>query len=119
MARICGSNPMSSIRSASSSTRNASLPRLIFPRPMKSTSRPGVATMTSAPCRSSCSCSPCWAPPSGRRVRVSAPAPGPTDRRIRSGSPREEAGKGPIAASQRARVRGRRPSSRSRSARRP
>jgi len=46
---ICGSKPMSSMRSASSSTRYVQRRRLVFPASRKSSSRPGVAIQISAP----------------------------------------------------------------------
>mmetsp|Transcript_24918 Transcript_24918/g.78533 ORF Transcript_24918/g.78533 Transcript_24918/m.78533 type:complete len:206 (+) Transcript_24918:523-1140(+) len=66
--RICGSNPMSSIRSASSSTRQRMpLTSTATLRPgggsRRSLSRPGVATSTWGLCRSSASCGPFGAPP--------------------------------------------------------
>uniref|UniRef100_A0A182V0B4 Uncharacterized protein n=1 Tax=Anopheles merus TaxID=30066 RepID=A0A182V0B4_ANOME len=45
MRRICGSKPMSSMRSASSSTRKRMLSSPTLPRPIMSSSRPGVATI--------------------------------------------------------------------------
>lgn len=53
MRRIWGSKPMSSMRSASSSTRNWMQHREMRPRWMRSTSRPGVATRRSHPRSSS------------------------------------------------------------------
>mmetsp|Transcript_17845 Transcript_17845/g.46606 ORF Transcript_17845/g.46606 Transcript_17845/m.46606 type:complete len:204 (-) Transcript_17845:642-1253(-) len=47
--RICGSNPISSIRSASSSTRKRTFASEMMSRPRKSVSRPGVATKMSTP----------------------------------------------------------------------
>ena len=47
--RICGSKPMSSIRSASSRTRYVQRRRLVFPASRKSIKRPGVAMQTSTP----------------------------------------------------------------------
>lgn len=47
--RICGSKPMSSILSASSSTRYVHLRRLVFPASRKSMSLPGVAMQISTP----------------------------------------------------------------------
>ena len=47
--RICGSNPMSSIRSASSRTRKTTCANVMRDRSTKSVSRPGVATTMSAP----------------------------------------------------------------------
>mmetsp|Transcript_25253 Transcript_25253/g.75892 ORF Transcript_25253/g.75892 Transcript_25253/m.75892 type:complete len:211 (-) Transcript_25253:519-1151(-) len=46
---ICGSNPMSSIRSASSSTTNLTWSRRTTPESQKSFSRPGVAMRQSGP----------------------------------------------------------------------
>src|ERR1039457_6778611 len=61
--RMSGKNPMSSIRSASSSTRNCMPEKSPFFRPIKSNNRPGVATTMSTPDRNAwiCGCSP--APP--------------------------------------------------------
>ena len=61
--RICGSKPMSSIRSASSSTSNETWWRLIFFISRISLRRPGVATTISAPRSSSLSWGPFEAPP--------------------------------------------------------
>mmetsp|Transcript_23107 Transcript_23107/g.53417 ORF Transcript_23107/g.53417 Transcript_23107/m.53417 type:complete len:257 (+) Transcript_23107:214-984(+) len=47
--RICGSKPMSSIRSASSITRCATLASETLPLSIRSTSRPGVATSSVHP----------------------------------------------------------------------
>ena len=46
---ICGSKPMSSMRSASSSTRYVHRRRFVFPDSRRSSSRPGVAMQISAP----------------------------------------------------------------------
>jgi len=46
---ICGSKPMSSMRSASSSTRYVHRRRFVLPASRKSRSRPGVAMQISAP----------------------------------------------------------------------
>ena len=54
MAASCCSKPMSSIRSASSSTKNVHLPSSVFLCCSMSTSRPGVATTTSGALRSTC-----------------------------------------------------------------
>ncbi len=48
----CGMKPMSAIWSASSSTVTATRSSRQAPRSMRSLSRPGVATTTSAPARS-------------------------------------------------------------------
>ena len=50
---ICGSKPMSSMRSASSSTRYVHRRRLVLPASRKSISLPGVAIQISAPRSSS------------------------------------------------------------------
>mmetsp|Transcript_32495 Transcript_32495/g.81842 ORF Transcript_32495/g.81842 Transcript_32495/m.81842 type:complete len:243 (-) Transcript_32495:480-1208(-) len=64
MDRTCASNPMSSIRSASSSTRYVTRRRLAPPfMRHRSIRRPGVATTTSAPARKSLNCSCLLAPP--------------------------------------------------------
>lgn len=56
MRRIWGSKPMSSMRSASSNTRNWMHAREMRPRSRRSTSRPGVATRRSHPLSSSRNC---------------------------------------------------------------
>mmetsp|Transcript_3195 Transcript_3195/g.13874 ORF Transcript_3195/g.13874 Transcript_3195/m.13874 type:complete len:208 (-) Transcript_3195:755-1378(-) len=61
--RICGSNPMSSILSASSSTTYVDEPRLTAPDSRKSLSLPGVAIAICGPWRSSRSWCPLGAPP--------------------------------------------------------
>mmetsp|Transcript_109785 Transcript_109785/g.319363 ORF Transcript_109785/g.319363 Transcript_109785/m.319363 type:complete len:211 (-) Transcript_109785:567-1199(-) len=61
--RICGSKPMSSMRSASSSTRKVHCERVTRSRPIISSRRPGVATSTSHPRSSSRICSPKGEPP--------------------------------------------------------
>mmetsp|Transcript_1556 Transcript_1556/g.3626 ORF Transcript_1556/g.3626 Transcript_1556/m.3626 type:complete len:218 (-) Transcript_1556:699-1352(-) len=61
--RICGSNPMSSMRSASSRVRNLISARRTLPRSMKSTRRPGAATTMSAPCSTARSWSRMFSPP--------------------------------------------------------
>mmetsp|Transcript_17081 Transcript_17081/g.59917 ORF Transcript_17081/g.59917 Transcript_17081/m.59917 type:complete len:277 (-) Transcript_17081:275-1105(-) len=63
MRRIWGSKPMSSMRSASSSTRCTTLRRLTRPRSTRSTRRPGVATTMSQPRSSSRICVRMSAPP--------------------------------------------------------
>ena len=65
--RTCASNPMSSIRSASSSTRYVTRRKFVAdlcPPRHTSTSRPGVPTTTSAPLRSSLKLSVLLPPPS-------------------------------------------------------
>ena len=54
--RTCGSKPMSSMRSASSSARKRQLLRLTRARSIRSLSRPGVATRMSHPRSISRSC---------------------------------------------------------------
>mmetsp|Transcript_34372 Transcript_34372/g.113766 ORF Transcript_34372/g.113766 Transcript_34372/m.113766 type:complete len:214 (-) Transcript_34372:839-1480(-) len=63
MLRICGSKPMSSIRSASSRTRKRTWLSVTRRRWIMSSSRPGVATSTSQPRSSSRICSPNGVPP--------------------------------------------------------
>ena len=63
MRRICGSKPMSSMRSASSSTRKRTFERLMRPRSIISTRRPGVADRRSQPRSIWRSCAPISAPP--------------------------------------------------------
>mmetsp|Transcript_19937 Transcript_19937/g.40618 ORF Transcript_19937/g.40618 Transcript_19937/m.40618 type:complete len:214 (-) Transcript_19937:1094-1735(-) len=61
--RICGSKPMSSILSASSSTKKRTLASETLPRSIRSHRRPGVATSSEQP-RSSCAiCTRISAPP--------------------------------------------------------
>jgi len=63
---ICGSKPMSNIRSASSSTRNDTLLKFVILPPevvRTSISLPGVPTRISAPLFSAASCSPMGPPP--------------------------------------------------------
>mmetsp|Transcript_22701 Transcript_22701/g.63829 ORF Transcript_22701/g.63829 Transcript_22701/m.63829 type:complete len:350 (+) Transcript_22701:140-1189(+) len=60
--RICGSKPISSMRSASSRTRKRAPLSETSPRPTKSLSRPGVATTTSQPIASARAC-PRWSAP--------------------------------------------------------
>mmetsp|Transcript_28034 Transcript_28034/g.95563 ORF Transcript_28034/g.95563 Transcript_28034/m.95563 type:complete len:302 (+) Transcript_28034:105-1010(+) len=73
MRRTCGSNPMSSMRSASSRTRNLVPARLTRPLSTKSTSLPGVATSTSHPDASSLSCGLASAPPYTTEERTGPP----------------------------------------------
>mmetsp|Transcript_7839 Transcript_7839/g.12349 ORF Transcript_7839/g.12349 Transcript_7839/m.12349 type:complete len:268 (-) Transcript_7839:424-1227(-) len=61
--RICGSKPMSSMRSASSNTMYDDDPRLTPPDSRKSLRRPGVAIAIWGPLRSSRSWFPLGAPP--------------------------------------------------------
>mmetsp|Transcript_15047 Transcript_15047/g.39057 ORF Transcript_15047/g.39057 Transcript_15047/m.39057 type:complete len:212 (-) Transcript_15047:682-1317(-) len=63
MRRICGSKPMSSIRSASSSTRYPTEPSITCLASRKSFRRPGVAITTYTPRCKSRSCWPFGAPP--------------------------------------------------------
>ena len=63
MRLMSGRNPMSSIRSASSSTRYSRCASLAYGWRKWSSSRPGVATMTSTPVRNACSCGPMPMPP--------------------------------------------------------
>eukprot|EP00967_Tisochrysis_lutea_P022367 scaffold25470_cov25-Tisochrysis_lutea.AAC.2 len=63
MRRIWGSNPMSSMRSASSSVRTVTQETETRPRSMRSTRRPGVATSSSHPRSRSRSWSRISAPP--------------------------------------------------------
>ena len=60
---ICGSKPMSSMRSASSRIKRFVLDRETTPRSTKSCNRPGVATSMSHPLASSRSCALASAPP--------------------------------------------------------
>lgn len=60
---IWGSKPMSSIRSASSSTKYEHLFMLVVPLSRKSRRRPGVATAISTPRSRSRACGPLEAPP--------------------------------------------------------
>lgn len=61
--RICGSNPISSMRSASSRTRYETCFRLIFRISRMSFNLPGVATTTSTPLSKSLNWGPLGAPP--------------------------------------------------------
>ena len=61
--RICGSKPMSSMRSASSNTKYDALPRCRLRCSRKSFRRPGVAMQICGPCLSSLSWCPLGAPP--------------------------------------------------------
>mmetsp|Transcript_63875 Transcript_63875/g.169711 ORF Transcript_63875/g.169711 Transcript_63875/m.169711 type:complete len:243 (+) Transcript_63875:819-1547(+) len=61
--RICGSKPMSNIRSASSRTRCSQRRNCTRPRSTKSVRRPGVATAMSHPRARSASCCRACAPP--------------------------------------------------------
>mmetsp|Transcript_66725 Transcript_66725/g.201420 ORF Transcript_66725/g.201420 Transcript_66725/m.201420 type:complete len:292 (+) Transcript_66725:841-1716(+) len=61
--RICGSNPMSSIRSASSRTRKFTPSMLITPRSRKSSRRPGVQMAISQPSAMDCNWGIASAPP--------------------------------------------------------
>mmetsp|Transcript_10360 Transcript_10360/g.11822 ORF Transcript_10360/g.11822 Transcript_10360/m.11822 type:complete len:217 (-) Transcript_10360:921-1571(-) len=61
--RNCGSNPISSIRSASSNTRNLHFSNDTRSRSKKSTSRPGVATRISTPLANASNCGRAVAPP--------------------------------------------------------
>lgn len=63
MRRISCMNPMSSIRSASSNTKNSSAFRLMKPWLTRSCSRPGVATSICTPRFSSSVCGFCPTPP--------------------------------------------------------
>src|SRR2546426_619873 len=63
MRRTSGANPMSSIRSASSSTSTSSREKSTCPRSMWSRRRPGVATTMSAPCFSARVCGSIPTPP--------------------------------------------------------
>jgi len=58
-----GRNPMSAMRSASSTTTTSTWSRSTSPRSMRSVRRPGQATSTSTPRRSAFSCRPKPAPP--------------------------------------------------------
>ena len=62
-------NPMSSMRSASSSTNTSSDLRLTSPCPDRSSSRPGVATRMSMPARSACFCASMPTPPKITKFR--------------------------------------------------
>eukprot|EP00964_Phaeocystis_antarctica_P082630 scaffold51854_cov53-Phaeocystis_antarctica.AAC.1 len=74
--RICGSKPMSSIRSASSSTRKRQRESETRPRLRKSSSRPGVATRISAPAARASSCGRAVAPPYAHVLQCKAPEGG-------------------------------------------
>mmetsp|Transcript_39199 Transcript_39199/g.106083 ORF Transcript_39199/g.106083 Transcript_39199/m.106083 type:complete len:217 (-) Transcript_39199:986-1636(-) len=63
ICRICGSKPMSSIRSASSRTKCLTLLMLMTPRPRKSSRRPGVQMASSQPSANCFSCGMASAPP--------------------------------------------------------
>ena len=63
MRLICGAKPMSSMRSASSSTSTSRSSNTTFCRSRWSISRPGVATTTSTPARSFFSCGSSGTPP--------------------------------------------------------
>ena len=63
MRRMSGRKPMSSIRSASSSTRCFTNEKSAAPWPMRSSRRPGVATTMSAPERSASICGRSPTPP--------------------------------------------------------
>ena len=63
MAFMLSEKPMFSISSASSSTTLRMFSSFTLPRSMRSMSRPGVATMICAPCRSSLICVTMDAPP--------------------------------------------------------
>mmetsp|Transcript_44291 Transcript_44291/g.73469 ORF Transcript_44291/g.73469 Transcript_44291/m.73469 type:complete len:216 (-) Transcript_44291:442-1089(-) len=63
MRRICGSKPMSSMRSASSRTRYVTRRRFVVPPSRWSISRPGVATTISTPARRSATCARFGTPP--------------------------------------------------------
>ena len=65
---------MSSMRSASSSTEICTLLRSTSRRSMKSQSRPGVAMITSAPCRSACNWVDSLRPPTTTAERNFVPA---------------------------------------------
>mmetsp|Transcript_2986 Transcript_2986/g.6776 ORF Transcript_2986/g.6776 Transcript_2986/m.6776 type:complete len:411 (+) Transcript_2986:268-1500(+) len=69
ICRSCGSKPMSSMRSASSSTRKRTLRSETRPRSTMSFSRPGVATRTSQPRSSSRICAPKGVPPYATHTR--------------------------------------------------
>src|SRR5918993_4792047 len=60
---MSGRNPMSSMRSASSRTRNSRPASLAYGARKWSSSRPGVAMITSTPRRNACSCGPMPTPP--------------------------------------------------------
>mmetsp|Transcript_25316 Transcript_25316/g.63323 ORF Transcript_25316/g.63323 Transcript_25316/m.63323 type:complete len:284 (-) Transcript_25316:116-967(-) len=72
MDRSCGSKPMSSMRSASSSTRYVVLRRLRWPSVTRSMRRPGVPTTTLGSSRSSRICPDRDAPPKTTVARTRA-----------------------------------------------
>ena len=63
MRLMSGRNPMSSMRSASSSTNSSTRSRYTTPCVMRSMRRPGVAITTSAPFWSAFTCGNCDTPP--------------------------------------------------------
>ena len=69
--RIAGRNPMSSMRSASSSTSVCRAPNWTSLRSRKSSNRPGVATTIRAPLRMALSCGPSDKPPTTRAAGAS------------------------------------------------
>mmetsp|Transcript_63351 Transcript_63351/g.196584 ORF Transcript_63351/g.196584 Transcript_63351/m.196584 type:complete len:276 (+) Transcript_63351:665-1492(+) len=70
--RICGSKPMSSMRSASSSTRSCTAFRLTAFISMRSCKRPGVATSTCGFSRIAWACGPLGTPPKTASERTLA-----------------------------------------------
>ena len=68
--RIAGKNPMSSMRSASSSTSTSIIDRSIAPRSVRSSKRPGVATTIATPRRRSAICALMFAPPMTITLRL-------------------------------------------------
>ncbi len=71
---MVGRKPISSIRSASSSTRIRTPARLTSSRVRKSYSLPGVAMTTCAPLRMACNCGPSPSPPTTTAARIPLPA---------------------------------------------
>ena len=67
--RMSWMNPMSSIRSASSSTKNSICFNEICPCPIKSSRRPGVAVSTSTPRFKQSICGRWFTPPKTTQVR--------------------------------------------------
>mmetsp|Transcript_63352 Transcript_63352/g.196591 ORF Transcript_63352/g.196591 Transcript_63352/m.196591 type:complete len:233 (+) Transcript_63352:1118-1816(+) len=72
ICRICGSKPMSSMRSASSSTRSCTAFRLTAFISMRSCKRPGVATSTCGFSRIAWACGPLGTPPKTASERTLA-----------------------------------------------
>src|SRR5580700_2895088 len=74
MRLMVGRKPISSMRSASSSTRMRTPPRAMSPRLRKSYNLPGVAITTCTPLRMDCNCDPSPTPPITTVARTVLPA---------------------------------------------